>query len=311
MFKMDNVRRNTLLNIIKLGRPQFLVGGFLLFSVGALLALLFNAEFILGKFVLGYSILFLAHLSVHYSNDYFDVKTDAFGDPTAISGGSGILVKNPELKPFSKWFALSLMSLSMIFAAVFTVVFSYTIWFFLFVLFGNLLAWFYSAPPVKLVYRRLGEISTALTGFILPGMGYFTFKGTIDLPFLIFALPLVFLQLFFIISVEMPDMEGDKLGGKRTLVVSRGREFGFKLILISAILVTLSFLLISFTGFYPSTMDFRILSLISLIPLSIGAFEVVKKPLDKEAATKFSSLNVASLFLVVILMDIYFIYLLI
>ena len=95
------------------------------------------------------------------------------------------------------------------------------------------------------------------------------------------------------------------------MVVSRGREFGFKLILISAILVTLSFLLISFTGFYPSTMDFRILSLISLIPLSIGAFEVVKKPLDKEAATKFSSLNVASLFLVVILMDIYFIYLLI
>ncbi len=306
MFKMDNVRRNTLLNIIKLGRPQFLVGGFLLFCNGVLLSLLFNAEFILSKFILGYLILFLAHLSVHYSNDYFDFEADAFGDPTAISGGSGILVRNHELRPFSKWFSLLLMMMSLIFAAAFTVVFSYTIWFFLFVLFGNLLAWFYSAPPVKLVYRRLGEISTALTGFILPGMGYFTFKGTLDLPFLIFALPLVFLQLFFIISVEMPDIESDRLGGKRTLVVSMGREFGFKLILISAILVTLSFLLISFTGLYPSTMDFRVLTLISLIPMALGVVEVVKKPLDMKSATKFSSLNVASLFLVAILMDIYF-----
>lgn len=310
MFKMDDFRRNTLLNIIKLGRPQFLVGGFLLFSVGALLAFLFNAEFLLGKLVLGYTILFLAHLSVHYSNDYFDAETDSLGDPTAISGGSGILVKNPELKPFSKWFSLLLMSMSMIFAAVFTFIFSYTVWFFLFVLLGNLLAWFYSAPPVKLVYRRLGEISTALTGFILPGMGYFTIMGTLDIPFLIFSLPIIFLQFFFIISAEMPDMEADKLGGKTTLVVSKGREFGFKLILLSGIFVTLSFIIIPFTGLYPSTMDFRILSLISLIPVSLGAFEVLEKPLDKESATKFSSLNFAALFLVAILIDLYFIYIL-
>lgn len=302
---------NTLLNIIKLGRPQFLVGGFLLFSVGAFLALLFNAEFLLGKLVVGYTILFLAHLSVHYSNDYFDAEADAFGEPTAISGGSGILVKNPDLKPFSKCFALLLMSMSLVLAMVFTLVFSYTVWFFLFVLLGNLLAWFYSAPPVKLVYRRLGEISTALTGFILPGMGYFTIMGTLDIPFLIFSIPLIFLQFFFIISAEIPDMETDKLGGKTTLIVSKGREFGSKLILVSGLLVTISFLLISFTGLYPSTIDFRILSFISLIPVSLGVVEVIKKPLDKESATKFSSLNFASLFLVAILMDLYFIYLLI
>ncbi len=305
---MDS-NRDTLLNIIKLGRPQFLVGGFLFFCIGALLAVIFNAEFLLGKFILGYAILFTAHLAVHYSNDYFDVNADQYLEPTAISGGSGILVKNPELKVFAKWFAVSLIILSLVIAVIFTVIFSYTIWFFLFVLFGNLLAWFYSAPPLKLVYRRLGEISTVITGVILPGMGYFTIMGTLDLPFFVFAVPLAFSQLFFINSVEMPDMEGDRLGGKITLIVARGREFGYKLIALSGLLITISFLMIPFTNLYPSTIDFHVLALISLIPLSLGIVELLKKPLDRESATKFSSLNIASLFAVAVLINIYFIYL--
>ena len=222
------INRDVMLKIVKLGRPQFLVGGFLLFCIGVFLAVLFGAEFLLNKFLLGYSILFTAHLAVHYSNDYFDADADQYVEPTAISGGSGILVENPELKPFSKWFAIFLIILSLFLAAVFMIIFSYSIWFFVFVLFGNFLAWFYSAPPVKLVYRRLGEISTVLTGIILPGMGYFTIMGALDMPFVIFAVPIAFLQLFFISSVEMPDMEGDKLGGKITMIVSMGRCIWFQ-----------------------------------------------------------------------------------
>jgi 1,4-dihydroxy-2-naphthoate octaprenyltransferase len=304
-----NINTDILLKIIKLGRPQFLVGGFLLFCIGALLAVLFNAEFVLNKFILGYATLFAAHLAVHYSNDYFDVDADQYVEPTAISGGSGILVENSELKQFSKWFAVSLIILSLILAAIFTIIFSYTIWFFLFVLFGNLLAWFYSAPPIKLVYHRLGEISTVLTGIILPGMGYFTIMGTLNLPFIIFAVPLAFFQLFFINSVEMPDMEGDKLGGKITLIVSLGRAFGFKLITFSAFLITISFLIIPYSNLFPPSIDFRILALISLIPLTLGIVELQKTPIDRESATKYSSLSIASLFAVGILVNLYFIYL--
>ena len=94
--------------IVKLGRPQYLVGDFLIFTMGALLAVLISAPFVLNKFLLGYVILMLAHLSVHYSNDYFDSELDKFNNPTPISGGSGILVENPELKEFSKWFSLAL-----------------------------------------------------------------------------------------------------------------------------------------------------------------------------------------------------------
>ena len=98
---------NTVSKIIKLGRFQYLLGDFLLFTMGALLAILLNAEFVLSKFVLGYAILFTAHLSVHYSNDYYDADVDQHTSPTVISGGSGILVENPELKEFAKWFSIT------------------------------------------------------------------------------------------------------------------------------------------------------------------------------------------------------------
>ena len=300
---------DTLFKIIKLGRPQYLIGNFLLFTMGTLLAVLFNADFVLSKFLLGYSVLFTAHLAVHYSNDYFDFDIDHYNKPTAISGGSGVLVENPQLKNFSKWFSIFLMGLSLTLTAVFTIIFSYPLSFFLLLLFGNLLAWFYTAPPLKLVYRKLGEIANIIAVVIFLGTGYFALMGTLNIPFFIFAVPVIFLQLIFISSFEIPDMEGDKLGGKVTWIVSCGRGFGFKLIAVSGFLATLSFLIIPFTNLFPSVMDFRVLALISLISLSLGIVELIKKPLDKVSATQFASINVAALFLMSILINCYLIYL--
>ena len=302
---------DTLKKIIILGRPQILVGNFLLFSMGAMLAILFNAEFVLSKFILGYSILFTAHLAVHYSNDYFDVLGAKYNESNAISGsGRGILVKNPELMGLSKALSIIISTLSLIIAAIFTIIFSYSITFFLFFLFGNLLAWFYTAPPIKLVYRRLGEIFHLIAVVIFLGAGFFTLMGTLTIPFFIYAIPIIFLQIIFINSFEIPDMEGDKLGGKITWIVSWGREFGFKLILLSGLLATLSFLIISFTNLYPSSLNFRVLVIISLISLTLGIIEYIKKPFDKVSATKFATINVASLFIISILIDGYFIFIL-
>ncbi|WP_048190346.1 prenyltransferase [Methanobacterium sp. SMA-27] len=297
----------TVSKIIKLGRFQYLLGDFLLFTMGALLAILFNAEFVLSKFVLGYAILFTAHLSVHYSNDYFDSNVDQHTPPTLISGGSGILVENPELKEFAKWFSIIIMSLSIILTAVFTVVFKYPITFFLFLLFGNLLAWFYTAPPIKLSYRRLGEVANIIAVVIFLGTGYFALQRTLDLSFFLFSIPIIFLNLIFIVSFQIPDMEGDKLGGKITWIVLKGREFGFKIIAISGLLATVSFLIFPFTNIFPSIIDFRVLALISLISLSLGIIGIIKKPVNRESATKLAILNVAALFIISLLIDLYFI----
>ncbi len=305
-----NYNTDTIIKIIKLGRPQYLAGNFLLFTMGALLAVLLNAEFVLSKFILGYAILFTAHLSVHYSNDYFDFEVDHYTQPSAISGGSGVLVENPELKEFSKWFSLLIMGISISLAAAFTFIFNYPITFFLFLLFGNLLAWFYTAPPIKLVYRRLGEVANIIAVIIFLGTGYFALMGTLDLPFFIFSIPVIFLQIIFINSFEIPTMEGDKLGNKITWIVIKGREFGFKLNLIAALLATISFFLIQYTGVFPPSIDFRVLGFVSLISLTLGIIGMIKKPFDMESATKFATFNIAALFLMSFLIDIYFIYLL-
>jgi 1,4-dihydroxy-2-naphthoate octaprenyltransferase len=54
---------NILINIIKLGRPQYLAGNFLLFTMGALLAVILGSEFVSSKFILGYSILLTSSFS--------------------------------------------------------------------------------------------------------------------------------------------------------------------------------------------------------------------------------------------------------
>jgi len=243
-----NLNYDKLIKIIKLGRFQFILAGFLYFCIGAFLAVLLNAEFTLNKFLLGYAIFFMSQLSMHYSNDYFDLEADKHSKPSQFAGGSGILVENPELKEFSKWLSVTLLSLSLILAAVFVILFSYSLGFFLFVVFGNFLAWFYAAPPIKLSYNRLGEVSTISVGFLMPAMGYLTLMGTINMPFVIFSIPLLLYQLLFINAVQIPDMEGDKLGGKITWIVSKGRKFGFKIIVVSGILATLSFFGISITN---------------------------------------------------------------
>jgi len=301
----------TLVNIFKLGRPQYLAGNFLVFTMGALLAVILGSEFVSSKFILGYSILFTAHLSVHYSNDYFDFEVDHLTNPNAISGGSGVLVNNPELKEFSKWFALTLMGISILVAAIFTIIFNYPITFFLFLLFGNLLAWFYTAPPIKLVYRRLGEVANIVAVVIFLGAGYFALRGTLDLPFIIFVLPVIFLQIIFINCFEIPNMDGDKKGKKITWIVLKGREFGYKLNVICAFLATVSFVLIPYTGLFPLKLDFNVLMIISLISVTMGIITLTKKPLDEKSATRYSTIYVMLLFVMSLLIDAYFIYLLI
>jgi len=304
-----NHRTSNLIKFIKLGKPHLTLGLFFYFSIGALIAILLHAQFDMGKFLLGWVIIFLSGWAVHYHNDYFDFETDHYTQPTPISGGSGVLIEHPEWRSLSISMAFILMGLAIALSVAFTVIYSYSLNFILFVIMGNILAWFYAAPPVKLSYRGLGEFGNTAIGFLFPAMGYFSLMGTLNLPFFIFVIPILFLQMLFTGSVEIPDMEGDKKGGKKTWIVSWGREFGFRLIVLSGALATLSFLLLPFTNLFPSNMDFRVLTAISLIILTLGIIEVVKNPLDKESATKFCTINVFALFLMSILIDAYFLYL--
>jgi 1,4-dihydroxy-2-naphthoate octaprenyltransferase len=74
--------------LIRVARPQFLITGLALFIFGAIWAVLLGTPFVLTKILFGYLVLLPAHLSISFSNDYFDVDVDKYDEHTYFSGGS-------------------------------------------------------------------------------------------------------------------------------------------------------------------------------------------------------------------------------
>ncbi|WP_292521989.1 prenyltransferase [Methanoculleus sp.] len=293
---------------IRLGRLPFLLSGFIPFTAGALLAFLLGARFAPAQFVFGYAAMAAAHLSVHYSNDYFDADADRFVETTAISGGSGVLPAHPDLKPAAFGAAVALMAVSVLIGCAFVTVYAYPVIFLVFGIAGNLLGWFYTAPPIALAYHKLGEIANMITfGLLMPGAGYFVAAGTLDMAFFAFAVPLCLYGLVFIVSVEIPDREGDIAGGKPTLVVRKGRVFGFGLIAVAASLATAALVVSALTGaFFP--VDFRPVALISLIPLGIALLGFLHRSPERAPALRYATANIAGYFLFQGLVTLYFIF---
>jgi 1,4-dihydroxy-2-naphthoate octaprenyltransferase len=149
------------------------------------------------------------------------------------------------------------------------------------------LGWFYSAPPLKLAYRGLGELAMIFCiGLLIPGLGYLVPSGNIDQDGFLFIVPLMLYGLAFILSVENPDMESDRLGNKRNWVARKGRSFGFTVTGAALLLATAFFLCFPWLTSRTYPLDFRILGSLSLLPLGAGCIGLLKRPLEKLPATR-------------------------
>ena len=302
----------TLKLIIKMGRYQFMIIGILLYLIGAFWAMITaDADPPAMQLILGLVVMSPGHISVSYSNDYFDIEADRIKRKTSYSGGSGVLIEHPELRPVAKWIALIYMSWSVLTGIAFTLIFSLPLWLMIFIVAGNLLAWFYTAPPLRLAYRGFGEICNSIAiGFFLPGMGFLVAKEGFSPEFLYISIPLSILGFLFVFSVNMPDREGDIAAGKKNMIVLLGRKNGFLIIGFFAFFLTAYFLALYITGWNYSV-DGRILGGMSLIPLILASIGVVKHPKDREKAIKVAVPLVSSVFLFVLLMLGYLVFLLV
>jgi 1,4-dihydroxy-2-naphthoate octaprenyltransferase len=300
--------REVLSQVLRLGRLKLPVVAYMMFLFGVLLAISFSRGFAFDRFAWGSAIVLAAVLSVNYGNDYFDIEVDRFNDSSPISGGSGVLLQNPELRGLSKWIAICLMLISVALTMVFTVAFRFPGSLMLLVILGNGAIWFYSAPPLRLSYRGLGEITTMLAaGLMLPYFGYFIMLGSVDITFWGFIFPCILYALSIIVSVEMPDVEGDRKGRRRTLVVRVGRRFSFVLLATTNLAATLYLFLVSRSNLVHGSIDLGLVAIISLLPLTTGVLGLLKRTEDRKSATRLVTLNVYAISSMLLLIDCYFI----
>lgn len=209
-------------NFIKLTRPLFLMGGFLLYLLGTCIAVVNGAHFNLQRWALGQLLVTSIQLMTHYSNEFFDLESDRLNDSrTWFSGGSGILASG-ALSPKTAYRAtivISIVSLVLLIivglqvpvVAVLGVV-------------SFLAAWSYSGPPLYLAKSGWGELSASLVvAFLVPLTGYAMQSGGELSPILLITcLPLILIHFAMLIAFQIPDRFSDQASGKRTLCVRFG-----------------------------------------------------------------------------------------
>lgn len=276
--------------ILALGRLRFLSIGMALYALGSLLALLSGARFDAARIAFGYFILFLGHLSVHYSNDYFDFEADRLNRSSATSGGSGVLAGDPGLLRFAGQFGLALAILSIVGAACFTAAYALPIPYLGFALLGNMVSWYYTAPPLRMAYKPWGVLASAFSvGFLMPAIGDFSTLGYFSPLFIAFIIPLFLQAISFLISVQIPDMEADIRAGKRTFVALYGRRAGFIAMSISLATATLYY---AAASLFTNAISMKLAALISLLPLGMAVFSLNIHDRKKDRSISLVKYNV-------------------
>jgi 1,4-dihydroxy-2-naphthoate octaprenyltransferase len=294
--------------ILRIIRFHIVAGGVLAFSLGTLLAVAGGGSLDPSRFVLVYAVVLLGDLSTHYSNDYFDVEVDKHVGQRKFFAGSTLLVNNPQLRSLSKSISVALLLASNLLAAGLVLFLGAPTEIFVVILAASLVGWFYSAPPMRLISRGLGEMAVAaVTGFAIPGLGYLAVRGQFDILFAYFAVPFVMYGFVLSLSLGVPDVEVDRKGGKRTLAVRKGAHCVFLLIAALTVSATLVFLVYCWLV-ASAVVDLGVVAIFSMVPLVAGLAGFVGV-FRKRSVYRFSALNIASLFAFNLLMITYLIFL--
>ncbi len=203
---------------IRLSRPHFLVGGFLMFGLGAATAGSIGAA----DYVWGQILVTSTQLTAHYVNEYADVEADRHVQHrTFFSGGSGVLaneVLSARTALYAAWASTSVA----IVAGLSFVGRSPWVTATAFAAVG--VSWAYSMPPVRLLDRGWGEVVTSVTvAGVVPLIAPLSqHMVTAELWWAIAIL--VPIHGSMMLAFELPDLDSDAAFGKQVLAVRLGRR---------------------------------------------------------------------------------------
>ena len=235
-------------------------------------------------FYLAAAVLIIAgsNCGINLINDYFDHKSgndevNKYFNP--FSGGSRVIQDN-LIKPRQILIAgIIAFVVTALFGLYFVIFVNYhLIWFGLAAI---LLGYFYTAKPVKFVYRGVGELLVFIKSGPLAVLGtYFLFTGKLSLEAFLISIPQGLLVTLILFINEFPDYEADKAVGKRHLVVRFGRQ---KSRVIYIFLIAAVYLSVIIPAALLISPLFLLISLLT-IPFAVQASVVAFKNYNSEIA---------------------------
>jgi len=237
-------------------RLQFYPMTFIAYTIGALAAAAHTGIFNYAVFWLCYVCIFLMEALTVFSNEYFDFASDCVNKNAGpFTGGSRVLVDGrlnfTELRTGAAITALLLLAAGVsLFQVVSTLPVSEMM---VLLLVAAVMTLGYTVPPIKLVYRGLGEINVGIThSFLVILCGYAFQSGvwTASYPWLI-SIPLCLATLPAIILSAIPDHDADQAVGKRTLAVLLGPHTAAVVAGVCAVLAAASAVLLRQRGLIP------------------------------------------------------------
>ena len=228
---------------IQLSRPIFLVGGLLVYALGAGIAHYLGAGIDWGLYLLGQAYVTTMQLSAHYLNEYFDSAADSDNpNRTPFSGGSGASGEGKLSRETVMWAALTTLTILASLTVILLNVAPVSPLLMTIVVLAFLGSFFYSVPPIRLSGTGYGELTTSiLVANLVPIFAFVLQYQELHRLLAICTFPLTALHLAMMIIFEFPDYYNDVKYEKLTLLVRLGWERGM---VLHNILILTAFLLL-------------------------------------------------------------------
>lgn len=216
-----------------------------------------------------------AHLGINVANDIFDTLSgadEANPNPTKFSGGSRVVLYD----------LVTLRGLIVLDAALFgaaAAIGLFLVWatgsltLLVIGVAGIAVGLAYTAPPLKLVYRGLGEIAVALGfGPIMLLGAYVVQTGTLSWEAAVASVPVAILISLVLYVNEIPDRAGDAAAGKRTLPVQLPADIVTNAYLVAAMVAFGVIVIGVVAGLLP---PFTLLAL-AAVPLALRVYRGIR-----------------------------------
>jgi len=230
---------------LRLSPPHFLLGGFLLFGLGAAIARYLGKPIDWGLYILGQLLITSIQLMAHALHTFFDDTREQEVTFRSLFGGDRKALE-PEHLPYTAALisAIVTLTISATLAAFLLVVknISFVSW--AFMLIGFFTAFFYSTPPVRLKTSGYGEIIAAIVvASFVPFFAFTLQTGELHRLLLMSTIPLAALLFAALIVFEFPDYASDLKRDRKTLMVRIGWETAMKIHDLAILFAIISFLI--------------------------------------------------------------------